>query len=66
LHGGWLEAWGTPGGGAQFRLTLPVRAGDRLVAAPLPLIPRDRDEPPATRPHTGDKQVQNVEEAVSP
>jgi two-component system sensor histidine kinase MtrB len=45
LHGGWLEAWGAPGEGAQFRLTLPVRAGDRLVAAPLPLIPRDR---PAT------------------
>src|SRR6185369_12587170 len=43
LHGGWLEAWGSPGEGAQFRLTLPVRAGDRLVAAPLPLIPRDRD-----------------------
>ncbi|HEU4346284.1 MAG TPA: MtrAB system histidine kinase MtrB [Actinoplanes sp.] len=42
LHGGWLEAWGSPGDGAQFRLTLPVRAGDRLVAAPLPLIPRDR------------------------
>nr|WP_242624969.1 MtrAB system histidine kinase MtrB [Krasilnikovia cinnamomea] len=43
LHGGWLEAWGSPGAGAQFRLTLPVRSGDRLVAAPLPLIPRDRD-----------------------
>jgi two-component system sensor histidine kinase MtrB len=42
LHGGWLEAWGAPGDGAQFRLTLPVRAGDRLLAAPLPLIPRDR------------------------
>ncbi len=42
LHGGWLEAWGAPGEGAQFRLTLPIRAGDRLVAAPLPLIPRDR------------------------
>ncbi|MET8153845.1 MtrAB system histidine kinase MtrB [Actinoplanes sp. NPDC049668] len=42
LHGGWLEAWGEPGGGAQFRLTVPVRSGDRLVAAPLPLIPRDR------------------------
>jgi two-component system, OmpR family, sensor histidine kinase MtrB len=39
LQGGWLEAWGAPGHGAQFRLTLPVRAGDRLVAAPLPLIP---------------------------
>jgi two-component system sensor histidine kinase MtrB len=48
LHGGWLEAWGTPGGGAQFRLTLPVRAGDRLVAAPLPLIPRDRPVIPAS------------------
>ena len=45
LHGGWLEAWGAPGEGAQFRLTLPVRAGDRLLAAPLPLIPLDR--PPA-------------------
>jgi two-component system sensor histidine kinase MtrB len=42
LHGGWLEAWGAPGEGAQFRLTLPIRAGDRLLAAPLPLIPRDR------------------------
>ena len=47
LHGGWLEAWGAPGEGAQFRLTLPVRAGDRLVAAPLPLIPRDRAAEPA-------------------
>ncbi|NJC64951.1 HAMP domain-containing histidine kinase [Planosporangium flavigriseum] len=41
LHGGWLESWGAPGQGAQFRLTLPVRAGDRLVSAPLPLIPDD-------------------------
>ena len=31
LHGGWLEAWGAPGQGAQFRLTVPTRAGDRLV-----------------------------------
>ncbi|HEX7746900.1 MAG TPA: MtrAB system histidine kinase MtrB [Micromonosporaceae bacterium] len=41
LHGGWLEAWGAPGQGAQFRLTLPVRAGDRLTASPLPLVPAD-------------------------
>jgi two-component system sensor histidine kinase MtrB len=41
LHGGWLEAWGTPGQGSQFRLTLPLRAGDRLVSSPLPLVPAD-------------------------
>ncbi len=41
LHGGWLEVWGQPGQGAQFRLTLPVRAGDRLGASPLPLAPVD-------------------------
>jgi two-component system sensor histidine kinase MtrB len=39
LHGGWLEAWGEPGLGAQFRLTVPVRAGDRLSGSPLPLMP---------------------------
>ena len=41
LHGGWLEAWGEPGRGAQFRLTLPVRSGDRLGGSPLPLAPMD-------------------------
>jgi len=41
LHGGWLQAWGTPGGGSQFRLTLPRHAGDRISRSPLPLVPRD-------------------------
>jgi len=41
LHGGWLEAWGAPGQGAQFRLTLPARAGDRLATSPLRLVPAD-------------------------
>ncbi|GAA0729677.1 HAMP domain-containing histidine kinase [Dactylosporangium roseum] len=41
LHGGWLEAWGASGKGAQFRLTLPTRSGDRLVSSPLRLVPDD-------------------------
>lgn len=47
LHGGWLQAWGTPGGGSQFRLTLPRHAGDRLTKSALPLVPRDSLSSPA-------------------
>ncbi|MBO0870251.1 MAG: HAMP domain-containing histidine kinase, partial [Micromonosporaceae bacterium] len=50
LHGGWLEAWGLPGHGAQFRLTLPVRTGDRLLASPLPLVPDEVVPEPAPLP----------------
>lgn len=49
LHGGWLEAWGAPEQGAQFRLTLPLRTGDRLVSSPLPLVPDDAYTVPAPR-----------------
>ena len=41
LHGGWLQAWGRPGQGASFRLTLPRRAGITLVSSPLPLVPQE-------------------------
>jgi two-component system sensor histidine kinase MtrB len=44
LHGGWLQAWGRPGRGAQFRLTLPRRAGTPLRQSPLPLVPSDAEE----------------------
>ncbi|MGZ3142460.1 MtrAB system histidine kinase MtrB [Lentzea chajnantorensis] len=39
LHGGWLEAWGEPGHGAVFRLTLPRTHGEELRESPLPLAP---------------------------
>jgi two-component system sensor histidine kinase MtrB len=41
LHGGWLQAWGEPGRGSVFRLTLPWRAGEAVTASPLPLEPED-------------------------
>src|SRR6478672_1825266 len=39
LHNGWLQAWGAPGEGSCFRLTLPRRAGESLESSPLPLNP---------------------------
>ena len=49
LHGGWLTAWGRPGLGAQFRLTLPRHAGVILEQSPLPMVPRDLVVPSPTR-----------------
>ncbi|MHB2023011.1 MAG: MtrAB system histidine kinase MtrB [Mycobacteriales bacterium] len=43
LHGGWLQAWGEPGRGCRFRLTVPARAGAAVTSSPLPL------EPPAAQ-----------------
>ncbi len=44
LHGGWLQAWGKPHEGAQFRLTLPRHAGSPLRHSPLALVPEDTAE----------------------
>ncbi|MCC2592787.1 HAMP domain-containing histidine kinase [Tessaracoccus sp. OS52] len=41
LHKGWLSAWGRPGRGAQFRLTLPREPDHQLTSSPLPVIPTD-------------------------
>jgi len=43
LHGGWLEAWGEPGRGSVFRLTLPRTTGAELAGSPLPLVPDGAD-----------------------
>ena len=67
LHGGWLQAWGEPGRGSAFRLTLPR---DRRRAArrssPLPLVPDDRaanegvDAEPAPPSSTSDAAAGSV------
>ncbi len=43
LHGGWLQAWGEPGEGSCFRMTLPTGPGVELTASPLPLAPQQDD-----------------------
>ncbi len=42
LHGGWLQAWGEPGRGARFLLTLPLRQGEVITHSPLALTPAGR------------------------
>ncbi|WP_155849561.1 MtrAB system histidine kinase MtrB [Arthrobacter sp. H20] len=51
LHGAWLQAWGSPGKGACFRLTLPKLRDSVLKVSPLPLPPRKGGLP--VRPSVG-------------
>jgi two-component system sensor histidine kinase MtrB len=43
IHGGELQAWGQPGVGSCFRLTLPRVPGAAPGEAPLPLVPDDAE-----------------------
>ncbi|MEV1291366.1 MtrAB system histidine kinase MtrB [Pseudonocardia sp. NPDC049635] len=49
LHGGWLQAWGEPGNGSAFRLTLPRLVGGHISTSPLPLGPPSGEEDAACR-----------------
>ncbi|MFD9460785.1 MtrAB system histidine kinase MtrB [Streptomyces sp. NPDC060027] len=64
LHGGWLQAWGEPGGGSQFRLTLPRTADEPLRGSPIPLEPKDsrrnRGLDDAGLPHGGSTKLATV------
>ncbi|MCK9795048.1 MtrAB system histidine kinase MtrB [Isoptericola sp. 4D.3] len=63
LHAGWLEAWGRPGEGASFRLTLPRRAGIRLQRSPLPIEGPSKG---VTAPPTGQLPVVNPPTGPTP
>jgi two-component system sensor histidine kinase MtrB len=44
LHNGELDAWGRPGSGAHFVLTLPRVAGTQILSRPLKPTPEDFHE----------------------
>ena len=44
LHNGELDAWGRPGKGAHFVLTLPRVAGEAIVSRPIKPTPEDFHE----------------------
>jgi two-component system, OmpR family, sensor histidine kinase MtrB len=57
LHQGRLEAWGEPGEGACFRLTLPLTRGHKVTTSPLPMKPIPQPAQP-TSPGRQDRQRQ--------
>ena len=53
LHEGWLEAWGEPGKGACFRMTLPLAARGSFDVSPLPLRPEVAENEDAAAERAG-------------
>lgn len=51
LHAGMLDAWGEPGSGSVFRLTLPRRSGRPVIASALPLTPESHLTAPVGAPY---------------
>jgi two-component system sensor histidine kinase MtrB len=63
LHGGWLQAWGEPGAGSQFRLTLPRRQDIELRGSPLPLVPPEVGTARRVRPAFAQLEAAEGEDA---
>lgn len=61
LHQGRLEAWGEPGKGACFRLTLPLVRGHKVTTSPLPLKPVAPQQKQRRRPN---RDREHAEESV--
>jgi two-component system, OmpR family, sensor histidine kinase MtrB len=71
LHQGRLEAWGEPGNGALFRLTVPLVRGHKVTTSPLPLNPTSRPSAGARRPvsrgtQPGERGTQPGEQETTP
>jgi two-component system sensor histidine kinase MtrB len=66
LHAGRLDAWGRPGQGASFRLTLPRSAGVQVVEPPITLAPASHEpgvrtgQIPVVRPPTGPTAIPDL------
>jgi two-component system sensor histidine kinase MtrB len=56
LHQGRLEAWGEPGEGACFRLTLPLVRGHKVTTSPLPMKPVPQPAQPTGQEHKPQRQ----------
>jgi two-component system sensor histidine kinase MtrB len=63
LHQGRLEAWGEPGDGSCFRLTLPLVRGHKVTTSPLPMKPVPQPAPQADGPERTERPQRQREHA---
>jgi two-component system sensor histidine kinase MtrB len=63
LHQGRLEAWGEPGNGTCFRLTLPLVRGHKVTTSPLPLKPVGQPVVQQVGPENKDRRRRQREHA---
>ncbi|MDD4866950.1 MAG: two-component sensor histidine kinase, partial [Mycobacterium sp.] len=63
LHQGRLEAWGEPGQGSCFRLTLPLVRGHKVTTSPLPMKPIPQHSVP-DRKERAQRQREHAERGV--